>query len=423
MIWGFIIGVVVNIEYPSPIFHDSTPFPIFPDSIPFLVGVRVEDLLPDTTYEVKCWVYDRDARSAISQIWDGEAWKYGWLGKYELHADDVTAFVWIPLRIYKHTTGENIYLKVKVDDDEKIVDTSQIRLTPNMGYLMGTVSLDSAFTTLGNKVVILACSLDVIKGCYWSEPNGVDEGMNLSAGQFLVPVTPGRVTELTFIDTMGNFTIGYVTTEPPWEVVANETTFVDIVRIRGMDVYPPVPQVARKSKIKVWLFNPHTRCYEIPIKLEVKLPDSIWFTPLYDTVIRLDTGEDKIVEFTWIPKIEGYHKFITRVYNITADCDVFVGKYVERMELEVVPRTVRKGGVLNITYRMPFREATVKLELYDVTGNRVVCLLKQFRSPAEYSLQFDTGELDPGAYIIYIRAVDCETGKQLVAKYPIAVTP
>jgi len=411
MIWGFIIGVVVDIKYFPP---------IFPDSTPFLVGVRVEDLLPDTTYEVKCWVYDRDARSAISQIWDGEAWKYGWLGKYELHADSVTAFVWLPLRICKHTTGENIYLKVKVDDDE---DTSQIELASNMGYLMGTLSLDSAFTTLGNKVVILACSLGVIKGCYWSEPNGVDEGMNLSAGQFLVPVTPGRITELTFIDTTGNFTIGYVTTEPPWEVVANETTFVDIVRIRGMDIYPPVPQVARKSKIKVWLFNPHIRCYEIPIKLEVKLPDSIWFTPLYDTIIQLDTGEDKIVEFTWIPKIEGYHKFIARVYNITADCDVFVGKYVEHMELEIVPRTVRKGGVLSITYRMPFREATVELELYDVTGNRVVCLLRQFRSPAEYSLQFDTGELDPGAYIVYIKAVDCETGKQLVARYPIAVVP
>ena len=412
MIWGFIIGVVVDIEYLPP---------IFPDSTPFLVGVRVEDLLPDTTYEVKCWVYDRDARSAISQMWDGEAWKYGWLGKYELHADSVTAFVWLPLRICKHTTGENIYLKVKVDD--AMVDTSQIELASNMGYLMGTLSLDSAFTTLGNKVVILACSLGVIKGCYWSEPNGVDEGINLSAGQFLVPVTPGRVTELTFIDTMGNFTVGYVTTEPPWEVVANETTLVDIVRIRGMDVYPPVPQVARKSKIKVWLFNPHIRCYEIPIKLEVKLPDSIWFTPLYDTIIQLDTGEDKIVEFTWIPKIEGYHKFIARVYNIIADCDVFVGKYVERMELEIVPHTVRRGGVLNITYRMPFREATVELELYDVTGNRVVCLLRQFRSPAEYSLQFDTNELDPGAYVVYIKAVDCETGKQLVAKHPIAVVP
>jgi len=272
-------------------------------------------------------------------------------------------------------------------------------------------------------VVILACSLDVIKGCYWSEPNGVDEGMNLSAGQFLVPVTPGMVTELTFIDTMGNFTIGYVTTEPPWKVVANETTLVDIVRIRGMDVYPPVPQVGGESKIKVWLFNPHIRCYEIPVKLEVKLPDSIWFTPLYDTMIQLDTGEDKILEFTWIPETEGYHKFIARVYNITADCDVFVGKYVERMELEINPRTVRKGGVISITYRVPFREATVELELYDVTGNRVVCLLKQFRSPAEYSLQFDTSELDPGAYVVYIKAVDCETGKQLIAKHPIAVIP
>ena len=414
MIWGFIIGVVVNIEYLPPIFQDS---------IPFLVGVRMEELSPGNTYEVKCWVYDRDARSAISQIWDGEAWKYGWLGKYELHADSVTAFVWLPLRIYKHSTGENIYLKVKVDDEEAIIDTPQIRLTPNIGYLMGTLSLDSMFTILGNKVVILACSLDVIKGCYWSEPNGVDEGMNLSAGQFLVPVTPGMVTELTFIDTMGNFTIGYVTTEPPWEVVANETTLVDIVRIRGMDVYPPVPQVGRESKIKVWLFNPHIRCYEIPVKLEVKPPDSIWFTPLYDTMIQLDTGEDKILEFTWIPETEGYHKFIARVYNITADCDVFVGKYVERMELEINPRTVRKGGVISITYRVPFREATVELELYDVTGNRVVCLLKQFRSPAEYSLQFDTSELDPGAYVVYIKAVDCETGKQLIAKHPIAVIP
>jgi len=423
MIWGFIIGVVVNIEYPSPIFQDSTPFPIFQDSIPFLVGVRIEELSPGNTYEVKCWVYDRDARSAISQIWDGEAWKYGWMGKYELHADSVTAFVWLPLRIYKHSTGENIYLKVKVDDEEAIIDTPQIRLTSNIGYLMGTLSLDSMFTTSGNKVVILACSLDVIKGCYWSEPNGVDEGMNLSAGQFLVPVTPGMVTELTFIDTMGNFTIGYVTTEPPWEVVANETTLVDIVRIRGMDVYPPVPQVGRESKIKVWLFNPHIRCYEIPVKLEVKPPDSIWFTPLYDTMIQLDTGEDKILEFTWIPETEGYHKFIARVYNITADCDVFVGKYVERMELEINPRTVRKGGVISITYRVPFREATVELELYDVTGNRVVCLLKQFRSPAEYSLQFDTSELDPGAYVVYIKAVDCETGKQLIAKHPIAVIP
>ena len=285
MIWGFIIGVVVNIEYLPPIFQDSTPF---------LVGVRVEELSPGNTYEVKCWVYDRDARSAISQIWDGEAWKYGWMGKYELHADSVTAFVWLPLRIYKHSTGENIYLKVKVDDEEAIIDTPQIRLTSNIGYLMGTLSLDSMFTTSGNKVVVLACSLDVIKGCYWSEPNGVDEGMNLSAGQFLVPVTPGMVTELTFIDTMGNFTIGYVTTEPPWKVVANETTLVDIVRIRGMDVYPPVPQVGGESKIKVWLFNPHIRCYEIPVKLEVKLPDSIWFTPLYDTMIQLDTGEDKI---------------------------------------------------------------------------------------------------------------------------------
>jgi len=415
MIWGFIIGVVVDtVEYLPP---------IFPDSIPFLVGVRVEGLLPDTTYEVKCWVYDRDARSAISQIWDGEAWRYGWLGKYELHADSVTAFVWLPLRIHKHTTGQNIYLKVKVDDDEAMVDTPQIGLASKTGYLMGTLSLDSTFTTSGNKVAILACSLDMIKGCYWSEPNGVDEGMNLSAGQFLVPVTPGIVTELTFIDTMGNLTIGYVTTEPPWEVMANETTFVDIVRIRGMDVYPPVPQVARKSKIKVWLFNPHTHCYEIPVKLEVKLPDSIWFTPLYDTTVQLDTGEDKIVEFTWIPETEGYHKFITRVYNITADCDVFVGRYVEHMELEIAPRTVRKGGVLNITYRVPFREATVELELYDITGNRVVCLLKQFRSPAEYSLQFDTSELDPGAYVVYIKAVDCETGKRLVAKHPIAVIP
>ncbi len=414
MIWGFIIGVVVNIEYLPPIFQDS---------IPFLVGVRIEELSPGNTYEVKCWVYDRDARSAISQIWDGEAWKYGWMGKYELHADSVTAFVWLPLRIYKHSTGENIYLKVKVDDEEAIIDTPQIRLTSNIGYLMGTLSLDSMFTTSGNKVVILACSLDVIKGCYWSEPNGVDEGMNLSAGQFLVPVTPGMVTELTFIDTMGNFTIGYVTTEPPWEVVANETTLVDIVRIRGMDVYPPVPQVGRESKIKVWLFNPHIRCYEIPVKLEVKPPDSIWFTPLYDTMIQLDTGEDKILEFTWIPETEGYHKFIARVYNITADCDVFVGKYVERMELEINPRTVRKGGVISITYRVPFREATVELELYDVTGNRVVCLLKQFRSPAEYSLQFDTSELDPGAYVVYIKAVDCETGKQLIAKHPIAVIP
>jgi len=414
MIWGFIIGVVVNIEYLPPIFQDS---------IPFLVGVRIEELSPGNTYEVKCWVYDRDARSAISQIWDGEAWKYGWMGKYELHADSVTAFVWLPLRIYKHSTGENIYLKVKVDDEEAIIDTPQIRLTSNIGYLMGTLSLDSMFTILGNKVVILACSLDVIKGCYWSEPNGVDEGMNLSAGQFLVPVTPGMVTELTFIDTVGNFTIGYVTTEPPWEVVANETTLVDIVRIRGMDVYPPVPQVGRESKIKVWLFNPHIRCYEIPVKLEVKPPDSIWFTPLYDTMIQLDTGEDKILEFTWIPETEGYHKFIARVYNITADCDVFVGKYVERMELEINPRTVRKGGVISITYRVPFREATVELELYDVTGNRVVCLLKQFRSPAEYSLQFDTSELDPGAYVVYIKAVDCETGKQLIAKHPIAVIP
>ena len=414
MIWGFIIGVVVNIEYLPPIFQDS---------IPFLVGVRIEELSPGNTYEVKCWVYDRDARSAISQIWDGEAWKYGWMGKYELHADSVTAFVWLPLRIYKHSTGENIYLKVKVDDEEAIIDTPQIRLTSNIGYLMGTLSLDSMFTTSGNKVVVLACSLDVIKGCYWSEPNGVDEGMNLSAGQFLVPVTPGMVTELTFIDTMGNFTIGYVTTEPPWEVVANETTLVDIVRIRGMDVYPPVPQVGRESKIKVWLFNPHIRCYEIPVKLEVKPPDSIWFTPLYDTMIQLDTGEDKILEFTWIPETEGYHKFIARVYNITADCDVFVGKYVERMELEINPRTVRKGGVISITYRVPFREATVELELYDVTGNRVVCLLKRFRSPAEYSLQFDTSELDPGAYVVYIKAVDCETGKQLIAKHPIAVIP
>ena len=90
----------------------------------------------------------------------------------------------------------------------------------------------------------------------------------------------------------------------------------------------------------------------------------------------------------------------------------------EPVDVSSMPAAELPGKIiLHQNYPNPFNPATligyelpeageIRLEVYDITGKRVAVLFEGYRSPGNYSVPFDAGELASGIYICRLAAKD-----------------
>lgn len=250
------------------IFGTSARFetiPIAADSsstAPFAVKIRAEGVEPtDTTIKFCVWVYDKGTHRYISQIWTKEGWKSGWTYYQPFQPSiGLDRTQWVYLRIYKQHTPDSFYIKFKFkDSDTAETDPTYFQIL-NMayegGWLAGTVYKDMNFTTpYPNINVIARNSAGNTVGAYVTEDNLIDEGNPTLPGRFYIAVPVGYINSIVFEDSIGKPVIGYITTSPPWQIIAGETTWVDPLYIENVEFIPDYPEPGDSVIIRVKICN------------------------------------------------------------------------------------------------------------------------------------------------------------------------
>ncbi len=235
---------------------------------PGAVKIVVQDLLPDSTYNIGLWVYG--GASSISQVWDKEEsrWKGGYPYFSFVADEEGKISEWFILRIYKpYDVGYSYYIscKVKKAGDELAslkIYTPQFEIldSTNCGWLGGFIYQDQSLTQPCENTPIFAISEtgDTV-GVYLSENNNVDENTYSYPGYIMLAVKSTSIDSIFGIDSLGNRIQMFTELAPPWQINPCETTFVSTnlfsISIDSVWFNKTTPQENELFKIFVKLQN------------------------------------------------------------------------------------------------------------------------------------------------------------------------
>jgi hypothetical protein len=242
------------------------------DSTPFVVRMEASALEPLESYEFAVWVYDREHRSAISQTWTYEGWKYAWYGYQSFKPDTGEKRCgWAFLRIYKKPYPAcRYYIKFKVKDlqGESVIENEIeypefriIDMQEEGGWLSGRIFADSTFMIPCDSTIVLAKNRnDEIVSSYISEDNEIDEGAKTVSGNFTLAVPSDSITALEFWTKEGSI-LGVVPFDSSYAIAAGETTYVSdvfpfpIYISSDINFQPSILRPGDDVEIGSWVYN------------------------------------------------------------------------------------------------------------------------------------------------------------------------
>ena len=88
---------------------------------------------------------------------------------------------------------------------------------------------------------------------------------------------------------------------------------------------------------------------------------------------------------------------------------------------ECAPRRLREGGAATLAWDLPWPQAHVSLELYDLAGRRVARPLEEFLAPARGERAWSAGAAAPGLYVTLARARPDGSGDWIVERSALRI--